>query len=292
MNILNIISDFILKVKDLKVAVIGETIIDEFIDVEYEGMSMKSSCPALKLNGEKIDQEGGASIIANHLKDFVANVELFTNTGREIVKTRYVEKYSKQKHIEINRFDIDNFNELTLDTNDYDIVIVADFGHGFCDKLNINDDFYLMSQTNSYNFGYNRVSKWKSHSKRGVCIDKREASLQYNKKLDFNNDDDVFALYNYELNTKDLFITLGKRGAKYTNGDKVKNCPVFQSQIIDTIGAGDTFFAFACLASHIKMNPEKILIVPSLAASLSTTWVCNAENVTKQKLINHANRYL
>lgn len=292
MSLILNIKEFISKAENLNVAVIGETIIDEFVDVEYEGMSMKSSCPALRINGQKEIQMGGAAIIANHLRDFVKNVDLFTNTNNEIVKTRYVEKYSKQKHIEINKFEIDNFKEFEINTNDYDVVIVADFGHGFCDKMTINDGFYLMCQTNSNNFGYNRVSKWKSHSKKGICIDKREASLQYNGKLDFSKDEELNKLYKYELNTKDLFITLGKQGAKFTNGVDIRTCSVFGSQIVDTIGAGDTFFAFSCLASHMKIDVDEILSVPSIAASLSTTWVCNAENVTKQKLYNYANRYL
>ncbi len=291
MDIQKLIEEFSFKAKDLNVAVIGETIIDEFIDVDYEGMSMKSFCAVLKLNGKKEIQLGGAAIIANHLKDFVKNVDLFTNTNNEIIKTRYVEKFNKKKYIEINKFDISNFKEITINTNNYDVVIVADFGHGLCDKLNINDGFYLMCQTNSNNFGFNRVSKWKNYRKKGVCIDEREASLQINKKLDFNIKNNVLSLYNYELNCENLFITIGKQGAIYTNGNMIVRQHIFKSQIIDTIGAGDTFFAFSCIASNI-MNKKDILIIPSLAASLSTTWICNAESITKQKLINHANKYV
>lgn len=292
MSIIKLTEDFCSKASNLKIAVIGETIIDEFVDVEYEGRSMKSSCPALRLNGKKEIQQGGATIIANHLKDFVKDVKLFTNTKNEIIKTRYVEAYNKQKHIEINKFDIDSFREIKIDTADFDIVIVADFGHKFCDKLIINDGFYLMCQTNSNNFGFNRISKWKSHRKKAVCIDKREASLQLNQRLDFNNGNEIIKLYNYELNSENLFITLGKQGAIYTNGIDIKRVPILESQIIDTIGAGDTFFAFSCLASHINDDTVNVLTIPSLAASLSTTWNCNAEYVTKQKLFDYANKFV
>ena len=33
------------EIEGLSVLVVGETIIDEFIDVSYEGQSMKSFCP-------------------------------------------------------------------------------------------------------------------------------------------------------------------------------------------------------------------------------------------------------
>ena len=43
--LLQTLDDFIKKVSRLKVAVIGETITDEFVFVSYEGQSMKSICP-------------------------------------------------------------------------------------------------------------------------------------------------------------------------------------------------------------------------------------------------------
>jgi hypothetical protein len=177
------VNDFIDQVKGLSVLVVGETITDEFIDVSYEGQSMKSICPVLKLEGSKMIQQGGAQAIANHLHDFVKKVDVITNTKNEIVKTRYVDVSDKKKHIEINKFDVKNFGNVHVETKTYDLVIVADFGHGFCDKLTITDGFHLMCQTNSNNFGFNRISKWKKYAKKSVCLDLREASLQINKRI-------------------------------------------------------------------------------------------------------------
>ncbi|MBS1652571.1 MAG: hypothetical protein JSU07_11240 [Bacteroidetes bacterium] len=285
------IKDFIENVKHLSVLVVGETIIDEFIEVSYEGQSMKSFCPVFKLENEKTIQQGGAQAIANHLYDFVKQVEVITNTNNEIVKTRYVDVGDKKKHVEINKFDTKNFKEINIDTNNYDVVIVADFGHGFCDNLNINNGFHLMCQTNSNNFGFNRISKWKDKKKKSACIDLREASLQINRKIQNHTDKDILEIFNYELNCENLFVTTGKSGATYTNGKKVDTQSSFKTQIIDTIGAGDTFFAFACLTAELK-NLENKLLIPSLAASLSTTWLCNEKSVTKQLLIEHANKYI
>ena len=277
--------------RHLRVLVVGETIIDEFIEVTYEGQSMKSFCPVFKLEGNKTTQQGGAQAIANHLYDFVGEVHVVTNTKGEIVKTRYVDIGDKKKHVEINKFDIANFCQLDIDTNAYDVVIVADFGHGFCDKLNINDGFHLMCQTNSNNFGFNRISKWKNHRKKSACIDLREASLQINRRIEKASDRDILDIYNYELNCDELYVTTGKAGAVHTNGKRVQSRPSFKTEIVDTIGAGDTFFAFACLMAHLPQHEDKLLI-PSLAASLSTTWLCNEKSVTKQLLLEHAANYL
>ncbi|HEY1037806.1 MAG TPA: PfkB family carbohydrate kinase [Bacteroidia bacterium] len=284
------VKKFIETVKDLRVLVVGETIIDEFVDVSYEGQSMKSICPVFKLEGTKTIQQGGAQAIANHLYDFVKEVKVVTNTNNEIVKTRYVDVSDKKKHVEINKFDTAAFPEINVKTADYDVVIVADFGHGYCDRLHIDNGFHLMCQTNSNNFGFNRISKWKNHVKKSTCIDLREASLQINRRISNPKQEDINDIYNYELNTEHLFVTTGKEGSTYTNGSEFQNRPSFKTTIVDTIGAGDTFFAFASLCAHINF-PDRLLL-PSLAASLSTTWLCNEKSVTKQLLVSHAEKYV
>ena len=99
-------------------------------------------------------------------------------------------------------------------------------------------------------------------------------------------------IYNYEMNCADLFVTLGAKGALLTEGSNVFRQPVFKSNIVDTIGAGDTFFAFASLMSAIDISHENKLMIPSLAASLSTTWLCNEESVTREKLLSYADQQL
>ncbi len=295
-NIKAEIESFIHQVKDFKVCIIGETIIDEFIEVKYEGQSMKSFCPVFRYadkDGGKEQQLGGAAAIARHLENFVAKVDLVTNSNREIVKTRLIDCDDKKKHVEINKFDDRNFGEIEVDAGDYDVVIVADFGHGFCDKLKVNGKFHYMTQTNSNNFGYNRMSKWKDSEKISACMDLREASLQVNSKNNFSEKETIANLYNYELNTDILYLTLGTRGAVYFDGKNYVHQPVFKGPVMDTIGAGDTFYAFASLGAKLHYDTiDNIMLVPSLAASLSCTWLCNQEAVTKEKLQAHANRFI
>ena len=137
-----------------------------------------------------------------------------------------------------------------MNVADYDVVIVADFGHGFCDSLAINDGFHLMCQTNSNNFGFNRISKWKNYKKKSVCIDLREASLQMNRKGNFTDRKEVDELFNYEMTARNLFITVGSLGSISYDGKELIRHNSFKSAIVDTIGAGDTFYAFVTLAQR------------------------------------------
>lgn len=284
------VCDFVEKVRGMKVAVVGETITDEFVYVSYEGQSMKSICPVFKLEDKTERHQGGAAAIANHLRGFVEIVDLVSNDPDDIIKTRYLDVSDQKKHVEINKFRIDKSKYYNIKCADYDAVIVADFGHGFCDLLQIDNGFHLMCQTNSNNFGFNRISKWRSYRKKSVCIDLREASLQMNKKVDFSQQNDVNELYNYELQSENLIITLGTKGSIFYNGEKLVRKGVFKSDIVDTIGAGDTFFAFVSLTTQLGMDDK--LTIPSLAASLSTTWLCNQKSVTPSTLLEHATKFL
>lgn len=278
-------------VKNYEVLVIGETIVDEFVPVSYEGNSMKSNCPVLKYNGSPNIQEGGATAIANHLKDFVKNVDLISNPLGTIVKTRFYDPFDNRKHVEINKFDKVNYGQIPIIDKKYDLIIVADFGHGYCDNLVLETPFCLMTQTNSNNFGFNRVSKWKKHEKLMTCLDLREASLQMNRHFNSANESMLNEIYNYELNSKYLFVTTGKTGSFFYDGTNAIQQPVFESQIVDTIGAGDTFFSFASLISTLP-DVKEYLFLPGLAASLSTTWLCNENSVNKTNLIEHATKYI
>lgn len=287
----SLVEKFISKAAGLKVAVVGETIVDEFVEVVYEGHSMKSFCPVFRLveGAKPLVQEGGAAAIAGHLRDFVGSVDLISNQRHEIIKTRYIDTFDHKKHVEINRFEKSGFGEVAINVDDYDVVIVADFGHGYCDNLKIGDGFHLMTQTNSNNFGFNRMSKWKTHRKQSVTLDLREASLQMNKLISGDRDEDIKELFNYELNTTHMFVTLGSSGSLYTNGDQIVRQKSFKSQIVDTIGAGDTYFSFCCLLAHLEPQVSN-MIVPSLAAGLSTTWLCNEKSVTREMLLDYADR--
>ena len=78
----------------------------------------------------------------------------------------------------------------------------------------------------------------------------------------------------------------------FTNGEKTEQFPAFKTEVADTIGAGDAFFAFASLMSHLNWPEYDRLSIPSLAASITTTWLANEHHVTKDLLIQHAERNL
>jgi ribokinase len=151
-----------------------------------------------------------------------------------------------------------------------------------------------MCQTNSSNYGFNRVSKWKFLKKDLVCIDKREASLQINKNYNHLQNDisTISEVFNYELNTKRIVVTLGAQGGIYYDGNNTIQYKSYKTEIVDTIGSGDAFFAFTSILNNCDdISIENKLKIASAAAALSTTWLANSNSVNKKDLINFINKH-
>lgn len=68
-----------------------------------------------------------------------------------------------------------------------------------------------------------------------------------------------------------LFITEGKQGVRYFNGEKEVLVPSYRVETIDTTGAGDTFNAALAVALAEGMGFEKGIQFANRAASLSVT---------------------
>ena len=159
--------------KDLKVLIIGDGIVDEYHYCEPMGKSAKANIIVNRYLENEVFA-GGAFVIANHVSSLCDEVQLVTLLGKEdsredfitknlkpnvrtrfffredgptIVKKRYIHNYSNQKLFEIN-FINDRFVDEVLEkqiidyfesvVSYYDLVLVSDFGHGFISEKIFN----------------------------------------------------------------------------------------------------------------------------------------------------------
>lgn len=315
-----IVSAFNFNTKDLRVAIIGETIIDVFQTVELRGESAKSSCPAFELVGDPEYQLGGAGAVARHLVDFCDDVTLYSNSidpkyefniindiegltlypiSEGTIETlRFIDKYRNKTHFEIKTFSGDTNRtfrdgqnqDIAEKLSEADIILVADFGHGLFDGVPpLPKDVYLMVQTNSSNYGFNLATKWNRQSARAVFLDREEASLVLGRRIKrFDGNRYLLQQLRAELTNRDIFVTQHSHGSCFFGGDKITTYLGLATEIIDTIGAGDTFFAFGSLCHYLNMNDEDLLQIPSLAAAITTRWRGNEQAVTEKALLTRA----
>ena len=316
--------------KDLKVLVVGDGIVDEYHYCEPMGKSTKANIIVNRYLENEVFA-GGAFAIANHVSSLCSEVQLVTLLGKEnsregfisknlkpnvktkfffredgptIVKKRYIHNYSNQKLFEVNfindRFIDGDLEEQVLDyfesiVSHYDLVLVSDFGHGFItEKIfsSIEKSAKILAintQTNAANAGYNLITKY--HNPNYVCLDEAEIRLAAQQK--HSSIEGIAQGIRESINAHYLIVTLGKRGSLGVNHEgKVNKTPIFSTQVIDTIGAGDAFFAFTapCFAQGLPL--DLVSFIGNAVGALAVQIVCNKRAVEKDELLKFINTLL
>jgi len=208
-------------IKNLKILVLGEAIIDEYLMCEALGKSSKDPVLAFK-TGQKEQQLGGAFAVAKHAAGLGADVTLLTRMGMEeqylslvkdflpknvhlkllksktdptIVKTRFVDEVTKSKVFETYQIgeivaspsdDLELSGALTEALKGVDLILIADYGHGLIssEHLSLLADSRVPKAVNTQSNAGNRG--FNSISKYGavdvVCLNGSEVSLELKQR--------------------------------------------------------------------------------------------------------------
>lgn len=277
---------FIADASGLRVCLLGETIIDEWVDVTVTNLSAKSRCVA-GLETARSRQIGGAGVIALHLAGFVKEVHCFTNgltdpmpanvtvtrlTDRSIVKTRFVDQDNGYRLFESKSPDLEDVRSSGLpDFDDYDLVLLADFGHGLLDARVMNANIAshrgsfvaAMAQVNSTNYGYNLPTKYKGADYYSVNRTEAELCLHERRLPLCDVLDRTAAL----LRACALSVTDGEHGVMVKRRDEVFALPTLSTSVVDTIGCGDAYFALSSIAAALDRPARFIALAGSIGAA-------------------------
>jgi cytidyltransferase-like protein len=294
---------FLAAASRLRVCVIGETIIDEWVDVTVTNLSQKSRCVA-GLETARSRQVGGAGAIAEHISDFVKHVDFYTNgltespapniavrkvADESLVKTRFVDRDTGYRLFESKSQDLPRVRRDLPDFDDYDVVLVADFGHGLIDAAALNARIGArrrafvagMAQVNSTNYGYNLPTKFSgldycsvNRTEAELCL--RERGLPLPTLLDR-----MVAL----LDVPSLSVTDGERGAMVTRNGTVFAIPTVSTSVVDTVGCGDAYFALSSLAAALGCPAGIVALAGSIAAAAAAQRRGNACPTSAQEFL-------
>lgn len=316
------IAERINELKNMKVLLIGDGIIDEYHYCSAMGKSAKTHLVVSKYLAHEVFY-GGAFAIANHIAGICNTVQLVTllgetdskadailkglkpnvnakffyrDDGPTIVKKRYVDQYLNQKIFEVNYLNDDYIKdereEAVIDylksvLGEYDLVLVSDFGHGFITSRMIgviseySKRYAVNTQTNSANAGYNLITKYERPF--FVCLDEPEIRLAAQQR--YANIEDIARKIKQDINAENLIVTLGKKGSVgIDRHGSVNRTPVFSSKVIDTIGAGDAFFAFTAPCFAHGMPVDLVSFIGNAVGALAVQIVGNKKSVEKYEL--------
>ncbi|MDC0449573.1 PfkB family carbohydrate kinase [Pelagibacteraceae bacterium] len=308
--------------KNLKVLIIGELIIDEYVYCEALGKSGKDPMLVLKdISTEKYI--GGSGAIAKNLLSFSKNITLFTALGEKkeqlnfikknlkgiklkyikktnsptIVKKRFLDFNSGSKILGIYTIN-DNllskkneieFKQLINTAGKYDVVITSDYGHGLiskqCAKIIYKKSKYLAlnAQVNAANIGFHGLKKYRNvHS---VIINEKELRHELRDK-----DSDIKMLIkklsNFH-NFKNLIVTRGTTGAILFDkkSNKFIESDALAKNAVDKIGAGDTMLSLISLCMQSKLDNHLSLLIASIGAAISVKNYANKYTLDKNQIL-------
>tara|TARA_R110002050_G_scaffold286842_1_gene437631 strand:+ start:750 stop:1490 length:741 start_codon:yes stop_codon:yes gene_type:complete len=227
----------------MKILVIGDSCIDEFIYCSIERICPEAPVPVLKPKEQKTNP-GMASNVVENLKSLGAEVDIITNDNT-IIKTRYVDTRSSQmvirvdKNDECKRIDIDNIL-CAIDWKNYDAIIISDYCKGFLSCLDI--EYIASSHPLTFLDTKKQLGDWCSN-------------ISFIKINEFEHKKNLELLPNYPFILDKMIVTIGSKGCKY----KDKIYPVLEVSVKDVSGAGDTFLA-ALVVDYLKNNNIKTAI--------------------------------
>jgi rfaE bifunctional protein nucleotidyltransferase chain/domain len=281
-------------IRKLKVLIIGETILDEYVFCSVMGKSGKE--PVLAALHNRTEQyAGGVLAIANHVSNFCDNVGLLSSLGeadsREefirsklnsnitqhyvrvagaptIIKRRFLEEYLGAKLFEVYvmRNDITPppeteaafLRDLERLLPQYDVVIVADYGHGLMTEKGVqlvcgkSKFLAVNTQTNAGNKGFNTISKYPradyiSIGEPEVRLDTRQAG------------GDLRALTEgvaRRVSTKNFVVTRGSLGCLIHDRELgMFQVPAFAIRVVDRVGAGDAVLGLTAPCVALGVPP-------------------------------------
>ena len=309
--------------ENLKVLVIGETIIDQYFFCETLGKSGKD--PILQMQEFNTETYiGGSAAIAGNLSKFCNSVSFISMIGENkkylnliknklaknikstffykknsptIVKKKYIDLVSNHKVFGsyiINDSSFDKLNEkrlgnlLNKNVNKHDLVIVSDYGHGFISKKNAR----IISKKSKFlalNAQINAANRGYHTMEKYLnsdCVIINETELRHELRNKNDNLRELMKKLSQKNKIKDLVVTQGSVGATLYNKklNKFFDMDAFASKVVDKIGSGDTMLSILALCLKAKLNKHLALLIGSLAASQSVSSIGNKFLIDKINL--------
>jgi sugar/nucleoside kinase (ribokinase family) len=89
-----------------------------------------------------------------------------------------------------------------------------------------------------------------------------------------------------KIRSKTVSITYGANGTRAFNSRSISKStryvPAFTKKAVDTLGAGDAFFAISSLFFSQNRDPEKIAFVGNIAGALKIQYLAHEKYITKE----------
>jgi rfaE bifunctional protein kinase chain/domain/rfaE bifunctional protein nucleotidyltransferase chain/domain len=294
--------------KNCEVLVLGDTIIDNYVNTSIIGNNAKTPTFSTKYINEE-NFVGGAAIIALHLKAAGAKVKFCSVLGNDLLGKFVKKELKKNKITDLTIIDnvrpttekkyfisgenrllkVDKVENSPISENlqkyitkqianhKKGIVIFSDFRHGIFNKKSIQPFIKAIHK------GVYKVADSQVASRWGNILDFKNFDLitPNEKEIRFALADQDTAIRPLasvlfeKSKCKLLMLKLGERGLMTVRRKVVGNdmrsffvMDAFEKNAVDPVGCGDALISYASLAMNVSKNPLIASILGSISAAL------------------------
>jgi rfaE bifunctional protein kinase chain/domain len=312
------------QMSDIRLAVIGDVMLDSYIWGQVERISPEAPVPVVTLS-KKENRLGGAGNVALNAASLGSQVYLLSVLGEDnaademidllnenrikvdylmqngqritTTKTRII---SRNQHIlrldnEITDDLPQNIEEkfinhvaLFIDQVQPHVLIFEDYNKGVITETVIKRVIELCKSRNIFTAVDPKKKNFFAYQ--GVDIFKpnlkevREALLIHSEEVSLSGMENIHQLLKAKLNHEISFITLSEKGVFYQDHNTSALLPTHVRKIADVSGAGDTVIAVASLVYAITKDPRLMAQVANLAGGLVCEEV-GTVSINKEKLL-------
>ena len=310
---------------NLSICVIGDLILDQYINCDPLGMSQEDPAIVVTPTDDKLFI-GGAGIVSAHASNLGANVDFYSVTGTDndsvistnilkennvnfinfpdegrptTKKIRYKAKnqtllkvsYLRQHQIDASIED-GLIKNVLKNIDKYNLIVFSDFNYGLITK-NIIEKISSVAQSKRIIV----VADCQSSSQIGDILKYKNINLitptEHEARISLKNKDDGIVVLSEKLRklsgVENILLKLGVDGILIHAGDnknfETDQIPALNTNAIDTAGAGDSFLIVSSLSLACSANIWEASLLGSYAASIQVSRIGNIP-ISKQELLS------
>lgn len=296
------------KLKTLRVIVIGDIMLDEYLMGSVNRISPEAPVPVVLVKEENLTLGGSGNVIKN-LNSISVNSTIFAKAGKdsklEILKKLLVKENMEKadihilecddipttlktriiaSHQQVCRIDKEKIQPISqLEESDIlkslktiipqsDAIIISDYDKGYLTQSLISNIIKIAKESNTFISIDPQVSHFFYYHNASILTpNHHEAGNALGRKLETDSEvDDACKEISNKLSTSSMMITRGEKGITLyiKEIDKIYHIPTIAREVFDVTGAGDTVITLYTAFKVAGLSEYEAAIVANAGAGV------------------------
>lgn len=310
--------------RDVRVGVIGDMMLDDYIIGTVERISPEAPVPVVSVKEEKFVL-GGAANVVNNLSVLGAQVFCFGVIGNDFDGDRLLNEFKKQK-IEVSgivrsekrrtivkrriigesqqllRLDWEDAKPISEDIEELlivkimkkieglDAIILSDYDKGILTYKLVREIIKICKEKNIKVMVDPKPKNAENYIGATAMTPNRKEALECLGRKSFENIVDIGKELKEKLHLESLLLTRSEEGVSLFEKDEVINIPTYAKEVFDVTGAGDTVISVFTLAASVKnVTLCEAAKIANTAAGVVVGKI-GTSTVTKEEILEFYNR--